>query len=408
MQKYLKVLPYLILVIGISSVSQWSDLIIGNTLIWWCIKFIIYICFIKVYIIKKYPQAPYPIIKIFLFCVLISAIYGAVFMSENYWDWKSLVSNLFAFCLPFVTFIYNDPEIVSKTIKVWLKYALIIYLPWIPFLHSDAHAHYFMPLTLLALFFFNLNTKYKIYIIVVFVWILMMGTESRSSILRFTGALSISMIYLVKKYKIRNALYKSLHFSMLSLPLVLFGLAITNVFNVFNMDEYLSHNYVLRNENGSEFNPTVDTRTFLYEEEIRSALSNKYLWHGRSLARGYNSIVFTEVDEITKTSRGERYKCEVSILNVFNYLGIIGVVLYFFIFIQASYLAIYKSNNDYVKILALYVSFRWIIAWIEDFNNMDLNYLFLWIMIGMCFSSAYRKMTNIEFNNWLLKTIKAI
>jgi hypothetical protein len=122
----------------------------------------------------------------------------------------------------------------------------------------------------------------------------------------------------------------------------------------------------------------------------------------RSIARGYNSITFGEwADEVTQTSRGERQSCEVSILNVFNYFGIIGAIIYICIFSQATWLAIYKSNNDYVKLIALYVSFRWLIAWIEDFSNMDLNYLFLWIMIGMCFSVTFRKMNNIEFNSWL-------
>jgi hypothetical protein len=203
-------------------------------------------------------------------------------MAKNYWDWKALVHNLFIFSLPFTVYIYNEPAIVSKTLKVWLKYALIIYLPLIPFLHSDAHARYFMPLTLFALFFLNLNTKYKIYIIAVGVWIFIMGIESRSSLLRFAGALSIGMIFLITKSTIRNAIYKFLHVIFLIFPVMLFVLAITNVFNIFEMDKYITNNYVFHDEQGNESSFTIDTRTFLYAEEIESALSNNYLWQGRS------------------------------------------------------------------------------------------------------------------------------
>ena len=97
----------------------------------------------------------------------------------------------------------------------------------------------------------------------------------------------------------------------------------------------------------------------------------------------------------------ERFSNEVSVLNVFTWTGLIGVLLYFLVFFRASYLAVNKSNNIYMKIVGLYVAFRWAYAWVEDFNRFDLSNLFLWIMIGMCFSNSFRAMNNLEVKFWV-------
>ena len=99
--------------------------------------------------------------------------------------------------------------------------------------------------------------------------------------------------------------------------------------------------------------------------------------------------------------RGERLGSEVSILNVFTWTGLIGVVLYFLIFYQASYLAINQSNNIFSQLLGLFIAFRWAYAWVEDFNNFNLFYFMLWLMIGLCFSIAFRKMSNSEVERWI-------
>ncbi len=79
-----------------------------------------------------------------------------------------------------------------------------------------------------------------------------------------------------------------------------------------------------------------------------------------------------------------------------------GVILYFLVFSKASYLAIFRSNNTMIKIIGLYISFRWTYAWVEDFSRFDLSYFFLWVMIGMCFSKSFREMNNADMKIWVL------
>ena len=73
----------------------------------------------------------------------------------------------------------------------------------------------------------------------------------------------------------------------------------------------------------------------------------------------------------------------------------------FFVFYKATYLAVNKSNNIFIKIVGLYVAFRWMFAWVEDFSFFNLANLYLWISIGMCFSYSFRTMSNKELVYWL-------
>ena len=101
----------------------------------------------------------------------------------------------------------------------------------------------------------------------------------------------------------------------------------------------------------------------------------------------------------------ERGGCEVSILNIYTYIGLIGVIIYYLIFYSSSYLAIYKSNNIYIKLLGVFITFRWLYAWVEDFNNFDINYVMIWFMIGMCYSTQFRNMNNCQFKKWVISTL---
>lgn len=143
----------------------------------------------------------------------------------------------------------------------------------------------------------------------------------------------------------------------------------------------------------------VDTRTFLYVEVLESAVNNNYWLLGRTPARGNDSDTFG-VLAAELTGRYERIENEIGLANVFTWTGIVGVILYFLIFYRATFLAINKSRNIYVKMLGVYVAFRWLFSWIEDVNNFSLNYFMLMIMLGLCFSYSFRNMTDNEIIIW--------
>lgn len=400
--KFSNILPYTILLISISSILQWCSLPIGNTIIWWFLQSIILFLFFKLSP-KKYTIFP---IKLFLIYVGISATYGAIFMTENYWDWKLLVNNLMVFSLPISAYVYARPSIFTKTLRVWLKYAWIILICLMPFLASDAYGRFLVPFTFLALFLPLLNKKFLCFTLIAYIITMTLGEESRSDMLKFSVTILLGIfVWITWLRKYIPIITKILFIFFFLAPPIFFTLGATGIFNIFKIEEEFGldkDKYIRESRtSGTEYSILGDTRTFLYVEEISSAIQHNYVLQGRSIARGYDSISFGEgIDKALGIKRGERQSCETSILNIFNYFGIIGVILYFFIFFIAAYKAIFKSKNQYIPIIGIYIAFRWLFAWIEDFSRFDLNYLFLWIMIGICYSPIFRSMNNQEFKSW--------
>jgi hypothetical protein len=218
--------------------------------------------------------------------------------------------------------------------------------------------------------------------------------------MRFSVAILLSSIYYFRKF-ISLRFIKALMYVLFAAPFVFFFLAIFGHFNVFDMQDYISGNYNVKTDKAgidSEQSLVVDTRTFIYVDALQTA-SYYHSWLiGRSPARGTISPEFADDD---LNNRGERLANEVGISNIFTWTGVIGVILYFLVFFQASYTAIYKSGNIFAKILGLYIAFHWAYSWVEDFTNFTLNYFMIWVMIGLCFSTAFRQMTNKEVKVWV-------
>lgn len=404
-QELRRVFPYTILLISISSVLSWCSLPIGNTFLWWLLQGFILFIFYK---LKPHKYVIFPI-KLFLFYLGFSAIYGAIFMTENYWDWKLLVSNLMVFSLPLASLLFGNPIHLPRVLKCWFRYAWIILILLIPFLSSDAYGRFLVPFTFLALFITRLNKKYIIFTIVAYLITITLGSASRSDMLKFSICLILGLSMLIFSIWKRKKLLLSITIVMMIMPVIFFTLGVSGIFNIFNIEEELGleGKYELQSFGGEKYSALTDTRTFLYIEELQSAINNDYIILGRSIARGYDSMAFGDlINMATGINRGERQSCETSILNVFNYFGVIGVIIYFIIFFRASFLAIYRSRNIFISVIGTYVAFRWLFAWIEDFSWFDLNYLFLWIFIGMCYSPVFRNMSDQDFKNWLHNIIR--
>lgn len=400
-----KVFPYTILLISVSSILQWCSLPIGNTFLWWLLQSLILFIFYKLKPIK-YVIRP---IKFFFIYLGLSAIYGAVFMTEYYWDWKLLVSNLMIFSLPLAALVFGNPVYLPKVLKCWFKYAWIILILLMPFLSSDAYGRFLVPFTFLGLFITHLNKKYVILTIIAYLITITFGSASRSDMLKFSVCLILGVSMLFSFLWKNKKVIWGIAVSMIIAPIIFFILGVTGNFNIFNIEEELGleGKYEIKSSEGGEYSALSDTRTFLYVEELQSAINNNYIILGRSIARGYDSASFGDwMDKAMGIKRGERQSCETSILNVFNYFGIVGVIIYFTIFFRASFLAIRRSRNVFLPVIGVYVSFRWLFAWIEDFSRFDLNYLFLWIFIGICYSPIFRNMSNQDFKNWLYKIIR--
>ncbi len=402
-------LPYGILLIAVFSIlphilGKFAVLSRLNvTTVWWIILFFILMLFYisNKYFLDKENKKELVVVNIYLLWMVICIVRGA-FVAELYWDWKGLVFNSMGLLLPVVAYSATNKVIVQSILSIYIKYGLPLFVLLMLLIRTDAYGFFLIPISFLLLFLPALSNRQRGLLLLSTVVIFIADLGARSSVLKFGVPVIILILYYLRGI-VSIKFLESIRLAFMVIPFVLFSLAATDVFNVFNMSDYIGEikssgaNY----EGDRELvDLSSDTRTFLYVEVIHSAINNDYWIFGRTPARGNDSPSFGPF-AYELTGRDERLTNEVGILNVFTWTGIIGVVLYLLVFYRASYLAINRSKNIFAKMLGIYISFRWIFSWVEDVNNFTLNYFMFWIMIGLCFSRSFRMMSDYEVTIWI-------
>lgn len=374
-----------------------------NTTFLWVVSGLVLIVFLmsKYFFYDKRNDVNLRFVTIYLIWNVICIIRG-MFVAEIYWDWKAIIGNTMALMLPVVIYSSTNKLIAQSILAYYIKYALPLFIVFAILLRTDAYGFYLNPISLLIIFMPTLTTRQRI-IIFIFTGIVM-GADlgARSNVLKFGVPFAILSIYYFRKI-IPHKLLETLRILLFVIPIVLFVLGATGVFNIFKIQDYLKSDItssgVGLDGQRTEISITQDTRTFLYEEVINSAVKNNYVIWGRTPARGNDSLTFGIVEH-RWTGRYERLANEIGLANVFTWTGIIGVILYSLLFFKASNLAVNKSNNSYSKMLGIFIAFRWFYSWIEDVNDFSLNYFILMITLGLCFSNSFREMTNMEVTHW--------
>lgn len=374
---------------------------IGNLYVWW------FIDFITLYTLGQFKKVTtrYYLIDIFLGWVLISTI-RSIFIAENYWEWKQLISGFLALSIPLFSYAFDKPHITGRVIRYWLKYAILLFLLQLPTLPNGAYHFYLGPVFLVGCFIPIAPRKWQFILIGLLIIMLSSNLDARSQVIKSAIVLLIAIgIYFWKI--IPNIVFKVIHWACYIIPIVLLILGMTGRFNIFENLESNKGKYVekvIMNGQVVEIDLSTDTRTFIYTEVIESAIKHNYVIWGRTPARGNDSRAFGAYNaEILKTGKYERHKNELCHLNIFTWLGLIGVILYTIIYLRSSYLAIYKSENIYLRFLGCFIAFRWAYGWIEDMNTFNIMNISLWMMIAIGLSSQFRSMNNKTFKNWFLK-----
>lgn len=391
-----------ILLITILSVESDSKFPIGNTTFWWIVQAMILLAFWKASNIYFDPVNKKSMLAINYYLIWnIICIVRGLFIAESYWDWKGLIGNSMAILLPIVAYSASNKFISKELIKNYIKYALPLFLFFAFLIPLGAYGFYLVPISFLILFLPALTMRWKAILIIITLVVFTAELGARSNVIKFGVPLFLSLLYYFRLF-LSTKLLGIIRIILFVAPIILFGLAVSNIFNVFNMEEYVEKDYVeiKRNAEGEIIEDvlTTDTRTFLYVEVLQTAQNHNTWWMGRSPARGNESESFGEND---LSGRNERLANEVAILNIFTWTGIIGVIFYFIIFYKASDLALNQSNNIFAKSLGLFIAFRWLYSWVEDINIFSLNYFMLWLMIGLCYSKDFREMTNEQVEKWI-------
>ena len=342
-------------------------------------------------------------VKLLLLWNIFELIRGA-FVAEIYWDWKGLITNVFAYLIPLIAYPASNIRLAQLLLSKYIKIGLPVFVLLFLFISPGAYGFYLIPVSFLLIFLPSLPFRYIGLLIVFTLIVLVSDLGARSNVIKF----SIPFLFLIAYYfkgLISVRIYSFLRLFLLLIPILFFVLSVAGIFNPFKFDTYIDGNYTKTSEEEGgkvvEEDLLSDTRTFLYQEVLSSSLKHNYYLLGRSPARGNDSEAFgTETEKYS--GRRERFANEASILNVFTWNGVIGVILFFLVFWHSSYLSISKSNNIFSKWIGLLIAFNWMYCWIENGNFFNLNYVMIWFMVGLSLSKEFREMTNREIKIWAI------
>lgn len=401
---FIRLLPAFILILTIQSVIANSDFQFGNTFLWWVVAFIIlgFFWLNKGYFIIIENTSVINVVEWYLIWMAFSLIRGA-FIADNYWGWKGLIGNMFSLFLPIVIYVLVNEGAVSFILRSYLKYTLPLFIFLFPFISKGAYGWYLMPVSILLLFLPLISIRKGIVLFLIMLLVIFADLSARSNVIKFGFPFILLSFYLFRDFFTRNTkILELFRVVLMFLPVIMLLLALTGVFNIFKMQDYIGGDYTVKKQvDGTEVQESLvsDTRSDLWKEVLLSAYNNNYWLIGRSPARGNDSELYGAESEML-FGRKERLANEVAITNIFTWTGIIGVFLYMLVFWRASYWAINKSKNFFVKIMGLYLAFRWSYAWIEDRPSFSIGYLSIWILIGLCLSYSFRNMTDNDIKSW--------
>lgn len=393
---------FLTLVCGL----EWAQINAVSLYVTWAIQLCYLVVAFSAYEANRFEAKDNSLLKIYFVWVFLSIVRGALFYTlGNYWIWKNWIYGSFDVLLPALIYLYARPEILSSILRTWLKYVPFLLICLLPFVPRGAYHFFLGPIYIVAFFWPLYSGKWKV--IILLLMLLMLGADftARSQVVKASFVLFFSLLYLKRRF-VSQAFLKWIHWLFYILPLTLLFLALTGRFNVLkevSSDEGVVVTKIDRDGKAIKEDLSSDTRTFIYIEVISSAIKHDYVWVGRTPARGNDSAFFGTFNaEELKTGLYERHSNEAGLPSLFTWLGLIGLILMSLIYLRSSYLALYRSNNIYIKILGCFVAFRWSYGWIEDMYGFTPMILGLYMVMAMCMSKTFRRMNDSEMKGWLL------
>lgn len=404
------VLNFCTLFLTIVCGLQWSDINVVTLFLIWAVQ----ACYIYIafslnddYSLEINDRK---LLKIYLWWAIFSIIRGAMFYTlGNYWIWKSWFAGSLDVLLPSLIYIYSNPSVLGGILKCWLKYTLLFFLCILPFISRGAYHFYLGPIYIVAFFWPIYSKKWRVILLLLMLLMMFADMGARSQVIK-TGVVFLGSVGYIFRHSISFSFLKFTHWLCYIAPLILLVLGISGTFNIFEDLASNEGKYVERkiDKEGRmvEDDLSADTRTFIFEEIISSAVKNEYVICGRTPARGNDSQYFGATNaEDLKTGLYERHSNETGLPSLFTWLGLIGLILISLIYLRCSYLAVYCSNNIYMKLLGCFVAFRWAYGWIEDMYGFSPMILSLFMVMGMSLSSYFRNMNDEEMKNWLLSLV---
>ncbi|MFR7496073.1 MAG: hypothetical protein ACLUVZ_02440 [Bacteroides stercoris] len=391
----INILSWLVIIMGFVSINRLDQYTS------WIVSFAFYyLCFIL-----KSPKAytNNKLLTVYLIYLSIEIIRG-IFIADGYWEYKNLITGALALLMPSMLLIFESPYISGAILNRWFKIGLPLYIVALLLDLALGASHLYLGFVLVWGCFIPIITNKKYKIIFLFLLLLMItgALDDRAQAIKATLALIFTCLLYFKVF-LKNWVLKTITIFFFLCPAILIFLGIIGKYNFFEEGITPIVNLIGVSSDKSDI-AQADTRTFIYVDVIKSSMDNNYIFLGNTPARGNRSSIYdlNIIDvSLDVTKKGERHYNELCHLNVYTWIGLIGLVFYSLFYIRAAYLAVFKSKSLYMQILGCFIAFKWMFGWIEDINLFNIQNISIWMAIAICSSSHFLQMSNKQFKYWL-------
>ncbi|MDB5157651.1 MAG: hypothetical protein JWR50_2358 [Mucilaginibacter sp.] len=356
--------------------------------------------FIFIYIAKRsswnadIPRSISILLKVFLTWNIITVIRG-FFLAVDYWDIKFVLgSSMLFFLVPLTFFVGKNIIFVRLVFNYVLKYLFafgFLVIPLALVTNTELYSRLMIPISVFIVLAPYLKPKWQKLILLVAITSIIVVFDFRSNIIKISISLILLIAYYFRRYILLSWI-KTAQFLIFIIPLVFLSLAVSGTYNLFAESSKTSVTIQSKKYGSTqEENLTADTRTFLYVEVFKTLSDKGTFLIGEGASGKYKSDYFDDIGD----NRG-RYGSEVGFLNILLYSGIIGFIIYGLILLISSYYAVYRSKNFLCKMFGMLLICRWLLFFVEEYTNFDLNTFFTWLLIGLVCNAQFRNMTDRE------------
>lgn len=351
-------------------------------------------------------------VLLFLIYNLFILIRG-FFDANSFEDWKVLLSTM----VPLFLFVHFSIYLAAykaslvAIMSAFLSYGLILclFIFIIPVNNQFGFPKAISPIYFIVFMIPYLGKKFMFFILSIVVVSFFSDVANRSNLLNIIISLMILSSFLYKNKAIMLFIIKLVRRVLLISPVLFLILGVSGIFNIFLIGEDYS-DLIIETENGVSQEAFVDSRTPIFTDVFSELVKEDSILFGLG-ASGKTDTFLTDsiAMDFSEIYKEGRRGTESGLLNYIQWGGIIGGLLYFLLFVKASYYGIYKSKNWFCIMLGLFMAFKGLFSLIEDRLTFSIESIFIFISIGICFNKKVRQMSDLElrlmFRYILKKTV---
>lgn len=374
-----------------------------------CIAILFVLYFGQLYFFDKYKFEGRNMVILFLIAGFFVFVYG-FFNAGNYEDYNYL----------FIVFVPNllFPFIIAlsanlKSLKMLIKCLIFIALPLSSIMYftgSNFNSMYdfsgfvsFIYLLIILVPFVNL--KLRTILLSVAIVSLYYNFEDRTNVLMILLCLfEVALYYIIAAVGTKSMMmfsFKLQRIILLVIPLVLLTLGISGIYNVFKSDTEETE----ITEDLTEIS-TTDSRTVVYVDVLNHLYNTDKLLYGVSPSgRHESSLKSVGTNDYYFFYKDGRLGTEVGILEYLLRGGLLYLAVFMVLIFYSANISLLKSNNDFSKMVAMYIFIYWGISFIELQPSSGMWSLSFFIAIGIALNPAIRNMNNKQIKNILFNDI---